>query len=876
MRHRSLFLCVLALLFGIARPSLAAAPHPLERIPLDTGWTVRQLPDDGMAESASATPPSGNEGWFAATVPGDVHLDLLHAGKIQDPFYRDNEAKLQWIEKVGWEYRTKIQITSQTLSRQNVTLVFDGLDTACTVFLNGQRIAAPDNMFRQWRIDVKSRLHEGTNDLSIVFPAPLKAAAAVAETDPWYPRTHTDIKGYIRKAVYEFGWDWGPRFATSGVWKPAYIEAWDEARIDDVFAEQTDVSAAVAHVDLHVDVLASDVVRAHVAIDYGLTGAPVHVERIVKLSPGVNRVTFPIEIDHPQRWWPAGYGAQPIYHFNVSVKDGATKLDSAVVKTGLRTVELRRQRDQWGRSFEFVVNGVPIYAKGADIIPFDSFPNRVTVAQIRHILESAKDSNMNMVRVWGGGYYQRQEFYDLCDQLGLMVFQDLMFGNNWQPGFYAFKQNIAREAEYQMVRLRNHPSIVIWVGNNETEELRDWNGNGQLPAAVHEHIWQDYLTEFSGILPTVEARVDPEIPYWPSTPSADYEEQSPTFQSGDSHDWSVWHQDAPFSAYEQHHWRFTSEFGFQSFPEMKTIESFTTPEDRASVFTPVMLEHQKNGGGNAIIERYMNRYYGQPKDFAHFLYASQVLQAEAVRVGAEFWRRERPRSMGTLYWQLNDCWPVASWSSIDYYGRWKALQYYARRFYASTLVSPHIDNGVLEIYIVSDKTAQQNGELDLRVMRFDGTVVKQVRQAVNVPPLSSGIFVRVPLDSLQEAGVKLDPATVFASMKLTIDGKEASSNSIYFVPTIQVKLPPPQIQSKLTRSGTGFDLELSSPVLEKSVLVSFGDLDTELSDNYFDILPGQTVHIHVATAASEEKVRAAMNFYTLNDAFVPAPVGKGK
>ena len=605
-------------------------PRRLEQISLSTGWTVRQLPDDGMAESASATPPSGNDGWFAATVPGDVHLDLLHAGKIPDPFYRDNEAKLQWIEKVGWEYRTSIPVSAAALERQHVDLVFDGLDTACTIYLNGERVSNPDNMFRQWRIDAKPHLHVGSNDLRIVFPAPMKAAEAVAEKDPWHSRTHTDPKGYIRKAVYEFGWDWGPRFATSGVYKPAYLELWDDARIADVFIEQPDVSASVAHVDLHVDLQASAGAKLRVSVKYGLGGTLLRAERLVTVSPGVNRITFPVEIDHPQLWFPSGYGAQPLYGFDISLAEGPGELDRKEVKTGLRSVELRRDRDQWGRSFEFIINGIPIYAKGADIIPFDSFPDRVTLEKYRRILQSAKDANMNMVRLWGGGYYETEDFYNLCDELGLMVFHDMMFGNNWQPGFYDFKQNIQHEAEYQMTRLRNHPSIVLWDGNNETEELRDWNGNGQLPPAVHEHIWQDYLTEFSGILPTVEARIDPEIPYWPSTPSADYEELSDAYQSGDSHDWSVWHGDADFSEYEKHHWRFTSEYGFQSFPEMKTIESFTTPADRASIFTPVMLAHQKNGDGNAIIERYMNRYYGQPKDFATFLYASQVLQAEAV------------------------------------------------------------------------------------------------------------------------------------------------------------------------------------------------------------------------------------------------------
>ena len=867
--------CTLLLVGVFLLPCFAATPKQIERIELNKGWTLLQLPDDGMAESASATAPAADGEWLQAVVPGDVHLDLLRDGKISDPFYRDNELKLQWIEKVGWEYRTTVQATPETLSRENVELVFEGLDTACTIYLNGKRIATPNNMFRAWRIDVKSALHAGSNDLQIMFPAPMKAAEAVAEKDPWHSRTHTDPKGYIRKAVYEFGWDWGPRFATSGIYLPAYLEAWDGARIDDIFVEQETVSQASADLDVHADILASKQEKVTVSVSYGIGGTSLHQERVVTLTPGSNRISFPIEITHPQLWFPSGYGAQPIYHFHVAVAEDGHELDTKDAKTGLRSVILRRDLDKWGRSFEFDINGIPIFAKGADIVPFDSFPSRVTDAKYRHILQSAKDANMNMVRLWGGGYYENEEFYDLCDELGLMVFHDLMFGNNWQPGTYEFKQDIQKEAEYQMTRLRNHPSIVLWDGNNETEDLRDWNGNGQLPPAVHEHIWQDYLTEFSGVLAVTAAKMDPEIPYWPSTPSADYEELSDAYQSGDNHDWSVWHGGVDFSEYEKHHWRFTSEYGFQSFPEMRTIESFTAPEDRTSILSPVMLAHQKNGSGNSLIREYMHRYYGEPKDFAHFLYASQVLQAEAVKVGAEFWRRERPRSMGSLFWQLNDCWPVASWSSIDYYGRWKALQYYARRFYAPVLVSPHVEDGSLTVYVVSDKTASQNAELKLRIMHFDGTVVREIKKAVDVPALSSTIIAKLPISDLQDAdGKKLDPASVFASAELSIRGEAVSSNIVYFVPTKQIKLPVPNIQTTFMKRGDGYDLDLSSAVLARSVMIAYGNVDAQVSDNYVDLLPNQHVQIHIKTDTAEDRLKSEMVLYSFATAFAP-PVTDG-
>lgn len=845
--------------------AFAEAQHR-ERFPLDRPWEFQQLPDDGIAAFQDTKPPAAEGEWLAAVVPGDVHLDLLHDGKIPDPFYRDNESKLLWIEKAGWEYRTSINATPAIFSREHVELVFEGLDTACAIFLNGRRIAQPDNMFREWRIDVKSALHSGSNDLQIVFPAPMKAAEAVASKDSWHDRTHTDPKGYIRKAVYEFGWDWGPRFATSGVYRPAYLEVWDDARIKDVFVEQESINAASADLNVHINIQASKEIKATVMLNYGLGEADLHLEREVTLGAGDNLISFPIDIAHPQLWYPSGYGAQPIYHFHAAVKEDGHELDTHDAKTGLRSVVLRRELDKWGRSFEFVINGIPVFAKGADVIPFDSFPNRVTNEKYRRILESAKDANMNIVRLWGGGYYETQEFYDLCDELGLMVWHDLMFGNNWQPGTYEFKQNIQQEAEFQMTKLRNHPSIVLWSGNNETESLRDWNGNGQLPPAVHEHIWQDYLTEFSGVLATTAARVDPQTPYWPSSPSADYEELSDTYQSGDNHDWSVWHQNADFSEYEKRPWRFVSEYGFQSFPEMKTIESFTLPEDRKDIFTPVMLAHQKNGGGNKIIQTYMSRYFGEPKDFASFLYASQVLQAEGVKVGAESFRRKRPETMGSIFWQLNDCWPVASWSSIDYYGRWKALQYYARRFYAPVLVSPHFDNGTLSVYVVSDKTSPEEGQLRLRIMDFSGKVIRESTRSISIEPLASKLYEQFTVTDLFSNG-PLDLSKLLGAVDLTIGGKAVSSNLVFFVPSKQIQLVPATVTAEIAPKGDGYDAVLRSPVLARAVYLSFGEADAQFSDNYINLLPNEPVTIHITSNSSLAELKAQMKIISLVDAF---------
>jgi beta-mannosidase len=844
-----------------AQAKAAPAPNPslLQNavVTLDRGWQFRQITPNA---------DQGDNGWLPATVPGDVHLDLLANKKIPDPFFRDNEAKLQWIENESWEYRLSFDVTPATLARRNVDLVFDGLDGAATVSVNGVQLLRADNSFRVWRVSAKSHLRAGRNQLRIVFPSPIKAAAEVAAGDPWQLKTKVEAKTYIRKPAYEYGWDWGPRFVTSGIWRPVRIEAWDKLRIADFAIRQRDVSKTVAHLDAEVEVDAAGVGPAKVSVQFSDAGKPVKVIATVNVHAGRNVIDLPIEIRQPKLWYPAGYGEQPLYGFTAQVGTGEQSADQRKVKAGLRSVVLHRELDRWGRSFEFVVNGIPVFAKGADVIPFDSFPNRVTTANYRRILQSARDANMNMVRHWGGGYYETDEFYAICDELGIMVWEDFMYGNDWQPGTYAFKLNMEAEAEDQVRRLRNHPSIVIWCGNNETESALGWAPRNTLSVEVRYQMWQDYLTEFSGILPRVVARLNPETPYWPSSPSADYEAISDHYQSGDHHDWSVWHGRVPFSEYEKHHWRFVSEYGFQSFPEMRTVESFTQPEDRTGLFTPVMLAHQKNNEGNSLIQDYTNKDYPAPKDFPSFLYVSQVVQAEGIKIGTEHFRRLRPETMGALYWQLNDCWPVASWSSIDYYGRWKALQYYARRFYAPILVSPHVENGSLKVYIVSDKVKAEPASLRVRLMDFDGKVLLEETRAVEVAALTSRVYLDWPLKKMTDAGAA-DTSRVVVVAELTAGGAQISRNLVYLAPVKEVHLKPAQLKVETTGANGRYKIRVTSPVLARSVYLSFGDLDVELSDNYFNLLPGETAEITAASAVSLDALKAQLKVISLRDAF---------
>jgi len=823
---------------------------------LDQGWQFRQLSGENLK----------NE-WMPARVPGDVHLDLLANKLIPDPFYRDNEAKLQWIESASWEYRLPFIVTEKQMAAQHRDLVFDGLDAACDVFLNDKLILSANNMHRQWRVDVSDRLHGGANELRVVFPSPSKAAHQVAVKDPWDAKTHVADQEYIRKAAYEYGWDWGPRFVTSGIWRPVHLETWNDERISDFFIEQKHVTASVANLNAQVSIEAAKDGKAELTLTYANAVAPISIHRDVFLSAGHNVVDVAIQIEKPNLWFPAGYGGQPLYAFTARLSDSTGVQDERSLRTGLRSIVLRRDLDRWGRSFEFVVNGIPVFAKGADLIPFDSFPSRVTAAEERQILESARDANMNMIRVWGGGYYGSDEFYSICDELGLMVWQDFMFGNHWQPGSYDFKLEIKAEAEEVVTELRNHPSIVLWCGNNETESAFNWSGEAKLPPEVRFQMWQDYVTEFSGILPRAVERLSPETPYWPSSPSADYETLSDTFVSGDAHDWSVWHGRVPFTEYEKHHFRFVSEYGFQSFPELRTIKDFTLPADRTSIFTPVMLAHQKNNEGNSIIQDYIAKEYPEPKDFESFLYVSQVVQAEGIKIGAEHFRRSRPETMGSIFWQLNDCWPVASWSSIDSEGRWKALQYFARRFYAPILVSPHLEDGAVKTYIVSDKTAEQAVKLHLSLMDFEGKVLLEETKGIIVSPLDSKVYEDWPLTKLLAAAGKDAAGQVFVNAEIESEGKILSQNLTYLVPTRDVSLPAAPLSATLTGSGGVYELRVSSPVLARSVYVSFGDLDAVVSDNYFDLLPNRSVALTIRSAKPLDELRAAIKVISLRDAF---------
>jgi beta-mannosidase len=821
-------------------------------ISLNSGWKFREV--------------NKNE-WLPATVPGCVHTDLLANKKIDDPFYRDNEKNLQWIGKTDWEYQTVFNISAENLKRQRIEIVFQGLDTYANVFLNDKPILDADNMFRTWRVEVRKFLKQGANTLRIKFRSPInEILPLMKKLDYELPAVNDQgekTSPYTRKAPYQFGWDWGPRFVTSGVWKPVTLEVWDNARIEDLHIKQDKLTKEKADLTAAVEVVSTSETFATIQIE-NTNDKKIVATKQVNLNKGLNKFALDFVIDNPKFWYPIGLGEQSLYTFKAKLIFNKKPIDEQSKRTGLRTLELRQKPDEHGISFEFVVNGIPVFGRGANWIPADIFPTRITKEKYKNLLTSLKDANMNMLRVWGGGIYEDDYFYEFADENGILVWQDFMFACSMYPGDKKFLENVRREAIDNVKRLRNHPSIVLWCGNNEIETAwAHWGWKERLP----NHIWDDYLKLFVRLLPEVLDEYDPSRPYWQSSPSSNFQADSDSQRIGDVHYWEVWHAEKPYKEYEKQFPRFMSEYGFQSFPELETVKTYTTEADRKSIETPVMLAHQRHPRGNQLVRQYMLREYNEPKDFESFLYVSQVLQAEGIKIGAEHFRRIMPRNMGSLYWQANDCWQVASWSAMDYFGRWKALMYYTKRFYAPMLISPYIeDSGNLNVSVVSDSPEAKQAQMILSLIDLNGKVLSSKQMDLAVEPLQGkSYFAQKASEFLDSA----DDKNVFLLAELKVGGKTVSQNEFFFKPFKELSVSPPNIRTDISATANGFKLILSTDKLAKSVYLS-GFTEGFFADNYFNLIPGRNVEIEFRTPQkmSVDEFRQKLKARSLIDAFL--------
>ncbi|MET0130870.1 MAG: glycoside hydrolase family 2 protein [Stenotrophomonas chelatiphaga] len=846
---------------------------------LQARWEFRLLP--GGAQVAAHPEAAG---WGAAQVPGSVHTDLLAAGVIRDPYVGAPEAQLQWIGLADWEYRAGFDVDAETLARPHAELVFEGLDTFAEVELNGQPLLRADNAHRTWTARVDGRLQPQGNVLRIVFRSPITQLLPAVQAMPHkiagnYPSPYGDeprdamVGNFVRKPAYHFGWDWGPRYVTAGVWRPVRLETWGAQRVTDlaVRTEALDANLAALTALVEVEHAGAD---ATVPLRLELRdpdGKPVlQVVRDVLLQAGTQTLQVPLQVPQPRRWWPAGQGAQDRYSVKVALGTGDEPALQAGRRIGLRSVELRRDKDaQGGQGFAFVINGRQVFAKGANVIPFDAFPARVDTARLRTILTAARDANMNMLRNWGGGYYEDEAYFELADELGLMVWQDFMFGGGMQPGFDpAFRKNVVAEARDNLRRLRHHPSIVLWCGNNEEETAwKDWGHGRDLEKAdpaFAARVWQGYVDLFGHDLRAVVAEHGLGVPYWSSSPSNDLDDKANDSTRGDKHYWQVWGNPAlPVSAYLKETPRFMSEYGLQSWPSQAMVDRFATRAEQR-IDSPVIQAHQKfmAGLGNERLLHYIRLGYGEPADFPGFLYLSQVMQAEGIQLAALHHRASRPYTMGSLYWQLNDVWPGASWSGMDHDGNWKGLHFQARRFFADLAVAALREEGVTRVSLLNDTPQAQSVRWRLRVMDLQGRLLGTQEQALVLAPGSATEVGHFSDARLLGAA---DPARTIAVVDMRQGERELSRQVVGFVEARAQALQSGQLQASLQGEGDARDVVLQAQGLVRAAWIDFGANEVLLEDNLLDLLPGERRVLRVRSGTDAETLRAAMRVQTLGD-----------
>lgn len=798
---------------------------------------------------------ASSSSWLPATVPGCVHTDLLAANQIPDPYYRDNENKVKWIGETDWIYARTFDVSTEFLQQAKVMLHCESLDTITTISINGQEIGRTNNQFRVWEFDIKNALQPGKNEIQIYFKSALlygQARLKERYIPNWGIENHKLSGGnYVRKSQCNFGWDWGPQLVTCGILGNIQLIGFDIARLNDIHIKQFHSQDSVELViDINAETLIAKPLKAQISIAH--EGVDISSKNIT-LSDGKGQTS--ITIDHPLLWWPNEMGEQPLYQVEIRLTDGESFVDSVTKNIGLRTLKLIREEDQWGESFHFECNGVPFFAKGSNWIPADTFISRVSEQDYARLLQAAKDTHQNMIRVWGGGIYEPDIFYDLCDRMGITVWQDFMFSCAAYPTFDdEFMANVKEEARQQIKRIRHHPSLALWCGNNELEQ--GLVGEAWTDTTMS---WDDYKKLFDTMLPELVAELDPQSAYWPGSPHSPkgdrYDWKNPDW--GDAHIWEVWHALAPFEFYRSCLHRFISEFGFQAFPEPHSINSFTIESDH-NINSPIMEHHQRSQGGNARIIHYMLDWFRLPTNFDHQIILSQILQGMAIKYAVEHWRCRMPRVMGTLYWQLNDCWPVASWSSIDYYGRWKAVHYMARHFYAPLHIAGIEDwnTGCIDLYITNDLQAEGNGMILWKLITADqGEIILAGNLPVKIQELSS---IRAATLEFKEQLQTYGNNNLLLFFQLEMHEEIVSENLAFFCPPKRLNLQNPEFSVR----SDDHQLKITAQKPALWVWVNL-DIDAPLSDNFIHLMPGHELVLEIPHSLEPKEILKKIGVFSL-------------
>lgn len=816
----------------------------------------------------------GSTNQYSAEVPGCAHTDLMKNGIIADPYYGINEQSLQWIGEKNWIYETTFNVSTDILKKDSVELVFEGLDTYAMVTLNDCVILKANNMFRTWRVQCKQLLLPQNNRLSIRFRNVFEENLPKYHSAPYVLQAYgnndqADIKiaMYSRKAQFHYGWDWGPRLITCGIWRPVYLEGWNNFKIADVHIQQKDVTAENATIISVINIQSSK--KQTVDISIAMDKMRLNSKQ-VKLQPGANTVNLSSLLLYPNLWWTNGLGSHSLYHYRVEIADDAGNMDYYSTPIGVRSLEVVRDKDSMGISMLIKLNGVPVFMKGANYIPQDNFQNRVTKAKYEFMIKSAADANMNMLRVWGGGIYEDNLFYELCDQYGILVWQEMIFACAMYPADSEFLENVRQEVVDNVKRIRNYSCVAMYCGNNENEAgWFQWGWKELYNETVQRNFEKNAYKLFYKVIPSALREADSTRYYHPTSPIAGI--KGVANNEGDIHYWGVWHGKEPFESYNSNIARFVSEYGFQSYPELSTVAKYAAPEKR-ELHSDVMLSHQRcmaderkdKEYGNRLIQTYMDKWYRTPKDFNSYLYVSQVLQAEGVKLAMEAHRRAKPFCMGSLYWQIDDCWPVASWSSIDYYGRWKALHYAARKSFASILISPVLSDSELKIFIVNDSLKNIDANLDVSILDFNGANIYNQVIEVQLQSNSSSLGLSIPREVFsKEKSLSRMVCVCSLSQKNNI---LADAINYFTLPKL-LDLEKPLIKYSIQSSVSGFSVTLKTNTLAKNVYVICADDRSFLSDNYFDLIPGKDKTINVTTSLTQKEFEESLKIMSLVDSY---------